>query len=68
MWWLPVVAMISKPTNPKKQVAAPDIIPENPYGRKPPFPKRFNSSPEQEESKQMIYLRFISRAFKNTLL
>lgn len=34
----PVVAMQSNPTNPKKQVAAPRIVPSNPQGKKPPAP------------------------------
>ena len=37
----PVVAMQSNPTNPKKQVAAPLIVPENPNGKKPPVPVAF---------------------------
>lgn len=32
----PVVAIQSKPTKPKKQVAAPFKVPENPKGKKPP--------------------------------
>lgn len=36
---IPVVAMTSKPTKPKKQVAAPRIIPANPYGANPPTPQ-----------------------------
>ena len=34
----PLVAMQSKPTYPKKQVAAPDRVPEIPKGKKPPCP------------------------------
>lgn len=39
----PVVAMQSKPTNPKKHLAAPAITPEKPNGRKPPSPACFTS-------------------------
>lgn len=35
----PVVAMTSKPTKPKKQVAAPSMTPSNPKGTKPPVPQ-----------------------------
>lgn len=34
----PVVAMQSKPTKPKKQVAAPFITPSHPKGKNPPLP------------------------------
>lgn len=34
----PVVAMQSNPTKPKKQVAAPFKVPENPNGKNPPSP------------------------------
>lgn len=37
----PVVAMQSNPTKPKKQVAAPFKVPENPKGKKPPVPVEF---------------------------
>lgn len=35
----PVVAITSKPTKPKKQVAAPSMIPSKPKGTKPPVPQ-----------------------------
>lgn len=43
----PVVAIQSKPTNPKKHVAAPFKVPENPKGKKPPFPPLAEGSNSQ---------------------
>lgn len=37
----PVVAMQSNPTNPKKHVAAPFKVPENPNGKNPPDPMEY---------------------------
>ena len=44
---------MSNPTNPKKHVAAPDMIPEKPYGKNPPVPKRLKFLLEQVESKKI---------------
>lgn len=40
----PVVAIPSKPTNPKKHLAAPAMIPLTPKGLNPPLPACFTSA------------------------
>ena len=42
---IPVVAMASKATKAQKQVAAPENIPENPNGIKPPLPTSVDLKP-----------------------
>lgn len=61
----PVVAITSKPTKPKKQVAAPAMMPSKPNGAKPPVPQSILLSVQVSFSALCGIFQFLPSAVGN---